>query len=83
MYTLLVASLEKTLFEGQVSSLSAPGTLGYFQILTNHAPFAATLNPGTIRITKENKDTISFDIPGGIMEMSSNKCTVLVDLYPF
>ena len=45
---LSLATPEKVIFEGEVTSLIAPGTLGYFQILPSHAPLLTTLRSGTV-----------------------------------
>lgn len=80
MYNLLVVNPEKTVFKGEVKSVLAPGSLGYLEILTGHAPLITTLKKGTLTLTNSNNEKISQDISGGILEVSYNECSILVDL---
>lgn len=79
MYPLIIISSEKKEFEGQVISLIAPGTLGYLEILSNHAPIITTLSPGKLTITDENNSKAIYAISGGILEVSNNKAILLAD----
>ena len=45
-----IVSPEKTLFTGEVDSVSVPGTDGSFQMLNNHAPIISTLKEGKVKI---------------------------------
>lgn len=70
---------EETLFEGEAISVTAPGTLGYFEVFKDHAPFMSSLKAGkiTLRVDEEKEET--FPVSGGFFEVSHNKCIVLVD----
>ena len=46
MLRLKVISPEKILFDGDVESVTVPGTLGEFEVLENHAPIISSLNAG-------------------------------------
>ena len=43
MLDLKIVSPERIEFEGQVESVLVPGTMGQFEILTNHAPIISSL----------------------------------------
>ena len=45
-----IISPEATLFSGEVTSVTAPGKDGSFQILENHAPIVSVLQAGQLRI---------------------------------
>ena len=45
-----IVSPEATLFSGEVSSVTLPGSEGEFQILENHASIVSTLTKGNVRI---------------------------------
>ena len=47
---------EKLIYEGEVTSVQAPGVEGNFQILGGHTPFLTALDVGEIRI-RESSDT--------------------------
>ena len=48
MLTLKIVSPEKIIFSGEVDSVLVPGTLGEFEILTDHAPIISTLDAGRV-----------------------------------
>lgn len=68
---------EDVLYEGEVKSVRLRGTDGKFQILNNHAPIISALSKGQIRITDSEDKEITFDINGGLVEMSKNKIQIL------
>ena len=75
-----VLTPEKTLFQGSIESIQAPGTKGSFMVLKNHAPIISTLEKGKLIISTEKlKDTV-IEIEGGILEVKKNKIIVLVDI---
>ena len=43
-----IVTPDKKVFEGEVLSVSFPGTDGSFQVLNNHAPLVSTLAKGTV-----------------------------------
>jgi len=45
---------DKKVYEGEVTAVTVPGTLGSFQILKDHAPIISTLEDGEV-IIKANK----------------------------
>lgn len=79
MYHLSIATPEKSLFDGEVISLTAPGTEGYLQILTNHAPIMTALRKGKLRITQANNTELEWTVSGGFLEVSHNIATLLLD----
>jgi len=77
MYLEIVTPDQKV-FEGEVLSVSFPGTDGSFQILNNHAPLLSTLKKGTI-VYKDKKDEYDVIIDGGVVEVLNNKVIVLAE----
>jgi len=73
-----VLSPDKEIFEGDITRVKAPGVLGVFEVLDNHAPMVSALRNGTVVITKEGGDTMSFDIEKGFLEVLKNKVALLV-----
>lgn len=68
---------EDILYDGEIKSVQLQGTDGKFQILNNHAPIISALSKGQIRITDSEDQEITFDINGGLVEMSKNKIQIL------
>lgn len=63
-----------------VSSLIAPGEIGYLGILANHAPLVTTLVAGKISIKDDaGKTTVLHSKGGGLLEVLKNKAILLLD----
>ena len=48
-----IVSPEKTLFNGDVNSVSVPGVNGEFEMLNNHAAVVSTLKKGFVKIKSQ------------------------------
>ena len=70
---------EKKIYTGDVSMVNLPGSDGSFGILENHAPIISTLKKGVIKITELNQIEKSFEVNGGVIEMSKNNIIVLAE----
>lgn len=79
MYNLSIVSPEKIFLEEQVISTSAPGSEGYLEILTDHAPLITSLMPGKLTLIDQNKEKKYCAISGGFLEISKNKLSILAD----
>lgn len=78
-YTLRIVSTEETLFDGQVESLIAPGTLGYLGVMANHAPLLSSLEKGVLKIRDDSGENRQFHIDSGILEVSNNEAIILTE----
>ena len=76
--TLEILTPDKKVFEGEVTSVTVPGTMGSFQILNDHAPIISTLEDGPV-IIKGNTHVQTFNIKGGVVEVLKNKIIVLAE----
>ena len=74
-----VITPEKKLFSGEVELVKVPGTNGSFEMLNNHAPIVSSLAEGEIKIIPVNGETIYFNISGGLVELSDNYISILVE----
>lgn len=70
---------DKTIFEGEVTSVTVPGTSGSFEILKDHAPIISTLEDGKVIVRGGNKLEDEFLIKGGVVEVLHNKIMVLAE----
>jgi len=77
-FNIEIVSPVKMVFQGEVKSVSIPGTLGNFQVLDNHAPMISTFAVGKIKIEKES-GTIEYSTSGGVFEVKKNKAIVLAE----
>jgi F-type H+-transporting ATPase subunit epsilon len=73
-----ILSPEKKVYSGEAVAVQFPGTTGSFQVLNNHAAMIASLAKGIIKV-KTGKDTQSFQIEGGFVEVLNNQVSVLVE----
>jgi|WetSurMetagenome_2_1015567.scaffolds.fasta_scaffold1126968_1 F-type H+-transporting ATPase subunit epsilon len=71
---------DKSLFKGEINSISLPGKQGSFMLMHNHAPLISTLSKGTIKVqTKEQKEE-KFEVAGGVIEIKKNLIVILADV---
>jgi len=67
-------------YEGRVSSLIAPGELGYLGVLANHAALITNLIPGKISFRDGSNKLTTIDSKGkGFLEVLNNNATLLLD----
>jgi F-type H+-transporting ATPase subunit epsilon len=79
MFKLSAVTPEKVVFEQDVSSIVAPGAMGYLGILTDHAPLITPLIPGKLDIKDNHGRESHFFVSGGFLEVSHNVATILAD----
>lgn len=75
---LVISSVSQNLFDGAALSATLPGTAGELTILANHEPLISTLKSGKITVRVPNKEDQTFDISGGVLEVSGERAVVLV-----
>jgi F-type H+-transporting ATPase subunit epsilon len=76
--TLEILTPDKKVFEGEVTAVTVPGTMGSFQILRDHAAIISTLEDGPV-IIKTKSDEEIIKIKGGVVEVLKNKIIVLAE----
>lgn len=77
-FSLEIISPVRTIFKGEVNSVTIPGTLGSFQVLKNHAPLISSFEIGIIRIRRES-EIFEYSTSGGIFEVKNNNAIVLAE----
>lgn len=83
MYRFSIVTPEEIVYEEDVASIIAPGSVGYLGILSNHAPIITSLKPGKLTVTDKSGNEITLAVSGGFLENSSNRCTILADAAEF
>jgi F-type H+-transporting ATPase subunit epsilon len=73
-----IISPEKTLYSGEVESVTLPGTAGSFTILKDHAPIISVLDKGKL-VYRNSAGETELAIDGGFVEMKQNTVEVCVD----
>jgi F-type H+-transporting ATPase subunit epsilon len=74
-----IVSPVKNVYQGFVKSVIAPGTMGEFQVLYNHAAMVATLQIGIMKLEDENGLMAQYCTSGGILEVKNNRISILAD----
>lgn len=69
---------DKKVFEGEVKSVTVPGTMGSFEILNNHAAIISTLDDGKLIVRTSVQEDV-YLIKGGVVEVLNNKVMVLAE----
>lgn len=76
--TLKIISAEDVIFEGDVTSVTLPGSLGAFTVLKNHASLVSTLVDGKIHYTSVDGEENVIDTEGGIVDVDNNVISVCI-----
>lgn len=76
--TLKIISAEDILFQGEVTAVHLPGSLGAFTVLRNHASLISTLTPGRVAYELPSGGSDAVDIQGGIADIDNNVVAVCI-----
>ena len=79
LFDLTIISAESKVFEGKVENILVPGMVGDFLVLANHAPCISSIRPGFLEFSEGTSDKQKYFVSGGIIEVSNNMVSVLVD----
>jgi F-type H+-transporting ATPase subunit epsilon len=74
---LKIISPERMLYQGDVESVTLPGTLGLFMVLKDHAPLVSALAPGNIVYLEEGTERV-MTIERGVVEVRDNEVVVCI-----
>ncbi|MCM1137737.1 MAG: ATP synthase F1 subunit epsilon [Duncaniella sp.] len=75
--TLKIISAEDIVFQGEVSVVHLPGSMGAFTVLPGHASLISTLTPGTVRYTTSEGEQ-QAEITGGIVDVDNNIVSICI-----
>ena len=79
LFKLSILTPERTVFDGDVQYVEAPGTEGYFGVLAHHAAMVTALATGTLTVRGATGAEERWHVAGGFFEVSNNAATVLAD----
>ena len=79
MLRLKIVSPDKVMFDGDVQSVLVPGSLGSFEILTDHAPIISSLEKGKVEYATDEGRT-GFEINGRFVVVKKNEVSLCVEL---
>ncbi len=74
-----IVTPDATIYEGEVSLAQFPGLDGSFEVLNNHAPMIAALKQGKVKVITLKKETLFFQVNGGVVEVLKNNIQVLAE----
>ena len=80
MLQLKIVSPEKVVFDGDVQRVVVPGTVGRFEIPTDHAPIISSLEEGDVEFTTLDGENTQFAIRGGFVEVKKNNVSLCVEV---
>jgi F-type H+-transporting ATPase subunit epsilon len=79
MLKLRIIAPDRLVYEGEVESVTLPGTLGSFTVLNNHAPIISSLDMGKITY-KDADGATDISIKSGFAEVKNNILSVCVEI---
>ncbi len=78
LLNLTISRVDAPVFDGDVVSVTVPGTEGEMTILADHEALISVLKAGTVTVRSETGGIQSFIIDQGTIEISHNHATVLI-----
>jgi F-type H+-transporting ATPase subunit epsilon len=78
-FKLEIVTPRKVVFSGDVVSFSAPGTMGGFQVLYNHAPLLAEIGCGAVKIQDPQGHETRYATSGGFVDVKQNVVVLLAE----
>ncbi|MBP9717367.1 MAG: hypothetical protein KBD44_01495 [Candidatus Pacebacteria bacterium] len=75
---LTIARVDSPVFDGEVVSVTLPGTEGEMTIMADHEPLVSALKAGTVTVRPATGDTTSYSLQNGTVEVRDNHATVLI-----
>ncbi|MDP1678064.1 MAG: F0F1 ATP synthase subunit epsilon [Bacteroidota bacterium] len=78
-FQLDIVTPARTVFSDEVQSFTAPGVIGNFQVLFNHAPLLSAVGVGEVKVIDTSGTKLLFAISGGFVEVKSNKVILLAE----
>ena len=78
-FKLEIVTPRKVVYNGDVVSFSAPGTMGGFQVLFNHAPLLAEIGVGEVKVQDPQGNDMRYATSGGFVDVKQNHVVLLAE----
>jgi F-type H+-transporting ATPase subunit epsilon len=78
-FKLEIVTPKKVVFSGDVTSFSAPGVVGNFQVLRSHAPLLSATTVGLVKVVDAAGKEMRYATSGGFVEVNDNKVVMLAE----
>jgi len=77
-FKLDIVTPERLIWSDDVDFVTIPTVQGEITVLANHVPVVSIIEPGEIKIRKENKNFF-MAVTGGFFQVTGKKVTILAD----
>ncbi len=74
-----IISPEKSVFDGEATSVIAPAYDGKVGILPRHAPFMTLIGDGTLTVRQDGDSTREFHVRGGFLQVMNDVVNVVAE----
>ncbi|HTK83115.1 MAG TPA: F0F1 ATP synthase subunit epsilon [Bacteroidota bacterium] len=78
-FKLEIITPKKIAFSGDVESFTAPGVVGSFQVLYNHAPLLSAIGVGEVKLRDAEGKEARYATSGGFVDVVHNNVTMLAE----
>ncbi len=78
-FQLEIVTPQRVVFKGDVESFTAPGVMGSFQVLVNHAPLLSAIGVGEAKMRDTQGNEIRYATSGGFVEVMNNRVVMLAE----
>ncbi len=77
VFSLTISAVDQTYFEGDVLSVTVPGSEGELTVLKDHEALVSVLKQGMITV-REEENIKTFQMDGGLIEVHHNGVIILL-----
>ncbi|HZY09830.1 MAG TPA: ATP synthase F1 subunit epsilon [Bacteroidota bacterium] len=78
-FKLEIITPRKVVYSADVVSFSAPGVIGGFQVLYNHAPMLAAIGIGEVKVVDTQSSEFRYATSGGFVDVVRNHVVLLAE----
>lgn len=79
IFRLEIVTPKKVTYNADVTSFTAPGVVGGFQVLRSHAPLLSNVGVGEVKIVDMEGKELHYATSGGFVEVHDNKVIMVAE----